>query len=112
MVVFARAILLAVLLAATQRAAGSDQVGFSVLGEDGGFLLLMDEILHQFIGSCSHYYLTDFIHPRWCRISSINSSIVMMPTICLRTCLKMHIHDIFVTWESKGPTPSMPHFIG
>ena len=35
-------------------------------------LLLMAEILHQLIGSLSHY-LQGFIHPRWCRISSINS---------------------------------------
>ena len=35
-------------------------------------LLLMEEILHQLIGSLSHD-LQGFIHPRWCRISSINS---------------------------------------
>ena len=34
-------------------------------------ILLMEEILHQLIGSLSHY-LQGFIHPRWCRISSIN----------------------------------------
>ena len=34
--------------------------------------LLMAEILHQLIGSLSHY-LHGFIHRRWCRISSINS---------------------------------------
>ena len=33
----------------------------------------MAEILHQLICSSSHY-LQGFIHPRWCRISSINSS--------------------------------------
>ena len=33
---------------------------------------LMEEILHQLIGSLSHY-LQGFIHSRWCRISSINS---------------------------------------
>ena len=32
----------------------------------------MEEILHQLTGSLSHY-LQGFIHPRWCRISSINS---------------------------------------
>ena len=37
-----------------------------------GVVLLMEEILHQLIGSLSHY-LQGFIHPRWCRISSINS---------------------------------------
>ena len=35
-------------------------------------ILLMEEILHQLIGSLSHY-LQGFIHPRWCRISSTNS---------------------------------------
>jgi len=35
-------------------------------------LLLIAEILHQLIGSLFHY-LQGFIHPRWCRISSINS---------------------------------------
>ena len=34
--------------------------------------LLMEEILHQLIGSSSHY-LQWFIYPTWCRISSINS---------------------------------------
>ena len=39
-------------------------------------LLLMDEILHQLIGSASHY-LQAFIHPRWLfGISSTNSTIV------------------------------------
>ena len=39
---------------------------------------LMEEILHQLIlvGRLSHY-LQGFIHPRWCRISSINSKYVM-----------------------------------
>ena len=35
-------------------------------------ILLMEEILHQLIGSLSHY-LQGFINARWCRISSINS---------------------------------------
>ena len=35
-------------------------------------ILLMEEILHHLICSLSHY-LQGFIHPRWCRISSINS---------------------------------------
>ena len=39
------------------------------------FLLLMEGILHQLIGSLSHY-LQGFIHSRWCRMqdSAINSS--------------------------------------
>ena len=36
-------------------------------------ILLMEEILHQLIGSLSHC-LHGFIHPMWCRISSINST--------------------------------------
>ena len=35
-------------------------------------LPLMEEILHQFIGSLSHY-LQGLLHPRWCRISFTNS---------------------------------------
>ena len=31
----------------------------------------MEEILHQLVGSLSHYW-QGFIHPRWCRICSIN----------------------------------------
>ncbi len=45
---------------------------FLFQSEFGWFLLLMEEILHQLIGSLSHY-LQGFLHPRWCRISSINS---------------------------------------
>ena len=41
---------------------------------DQDLLLLMEKILHQF--SFSHY-LQGFIHPRWCRISSSNSSTVI-----------------------------------
>ena len=42
---------------------------FTLLGIN---ILLMDKILHQLIGSLSHY-LQGFIHTRRCRISSINS---------------------------------------
>ncbi len=38
---------------------------------------LMAEILHQFIGSLSHYF-QGFIHPRWCRISAINRIILQL----------------------------------
>ncbi len=40
-------------------------------------ILLMAEILHQLIGSLSHY-LQGFVHPRWCRISAINSSLTSL----------------------------------
>ena len=39
---------------------------------NGYKLLLMAEILHQLIDSLSRYF-QGFIHPRWCRISAINS---------------------------------------
>ena len=39
-------------------------------------ILLMEEILHQLIGSLSHY-LQGVMHPRSCRISSINSMIFL-----------------------------------
>ncbi len=42
----------------------------------------MEEILHPLIGSLSHY-LQGFIHPRWCRISSIDSSNTLQ---CGYTC--------------------------
>ena len=45
-------------------------------------IVLMEEILHQLIGSVSHYF-QGFIHPRWCRISSINSSV---PLSLFRVC--------------------------
>ncbi len=52
-------------------------------------ILLMAEILHQLIGGLFIYlfihvfiylfiYLLDFIHPRWCRISAINSMIIIL----------------------------------
>ena len=45
--------------------------------------LKLAEILHQLIGSICHY-LQSFIHPRWCRISSINSML-------LNSCWFWHI---------------------
>ena len=36
----------------------------------------MEEILHQLIGSLVHC-LQGFIHPRWCKISAINSMLVL-----------------------------------
>ena len=51
-------------------------------------ILLMEEILHQLIGSLSHY-LQGLIHPRWCRISSINSIIRLLSTTLRRTNQRM-----------------------
>ena len=44
----------------------------NVCPDDQLDILLMVEILHQLIGRLSHY-LQGFIHPRWCKISAINS---------------------------------------
>ena len=40
-------------------------------------ILWWEEILHQLIGSLSHY-LQGFIHLNWCRISSINSMTLLI----------------------------------
>ena len=45
-------------------------------------ILLMEEILHQLIGSLSHY-LQRFIHPSWCWISSVNSIMYKRSDTCL-----------------------------
>ena len=83
-------------------------------------LLLMDKILHQLIGSLSHY-LQGFIHTRRCRISSINSITVESLTfvdsmqalskqrfrhtyrssselICHSACLTWSKHSIYINW--------------
>jgi len=53
---------------------------FSLVGTHEHMVLLVAKILHQLVGSLSHY-LQGFIHPRWCRISSINS--IYLPRHCL-----------------------------
>ena len=83
-------------------------------------LLLMHEILHQLIGSLSHY-LQGFWHTRRCRISSINSITVESLTfvdgmqalskqrfrhtyrssselICHSACLTWSKHSIYINW--------------
>ena len=78
-------------------------------------LLLMEEILHQLIGSLFQY-LQGFLHPRWCRISSINSMYIwimwmnyllhhLRPTIkvCQRLCLG-HQHRSR-KWRHVTPNP-------
>ena len=60
-------------------------------------LLLMAEILHQLIWRIYHY-LQGFKHPRWCRISSINSInkniCPRLPSIVVET-LRRNIHFRF-----------------
>ena len=48
-----------------------------LIGEFVIIILLMEEIPHQLIGSLPHYWQC-FIHPRWCRISYINSRFLMV----------------------------------
>ncbi len=53
--------------------------------------LLMEEILHQLIGSLSQY-LQGFIHPRWCRIPSTNritTCLLSGKTACLLSSLQV-----------------------
>ena len=57
-------------------------------------ILLMDKLLHQLIGSFSHY-LQGFLHPRWCRILSINS----ISGMCLFSLLG---HDLFEHYFAQG----------
>ena len=45
------------------------------------------------VGSLSHY-LQGFIHPRWCRISSINSSSVLKILLDVDTSLKTNATDM------------------
>ena len=52
-------------------------VGGSVVAVIVAMILLMEDILYQLIRYCKYpiiHYLQGLIHPRWCRISSINSS--------------------------------------
>ena len=63
----------------------------------------MAEILHQLIGSLSHY-LEGFIHPRWCKISAINS----------RTSLKLTgfvtAYQPLITPQKKNTSSHLPNF--
>ena len=60
----------------------------------------MEEILHQLIGSL-FYHLQRFLHPRWCRISSINS--------CQRMISR--IHDWNFHWFQPCQWREFSHFV-
>ena len=67
------------------------------------FILLMEDILHQLIWR-NYHYLWGFIHFRWCRISSINSTNafrskfhVLLMFFCL---FKLIFHGFY---HSKSP---------
>ena len=59
----------------------------------------MEEILHQLIGNLSHY-LQGFIHPRWCRISSINS--IKPKPFLLRTSSKGAPREVFCRGQGQS----------
>ena len=71
------------------------QVVPNVWGKEIQLLLLMEEILHQLISSLSQYlqgfiYIYIHIYPRWCRISSINSSWWFFSTHLKNLLVKFH----------------------
>ena len=63
----------------------------------------MEEILHQLIGSSSHY-LQSFIHPRWYRISAINSKFWEVKNFFITTfqCLE-YVSIVRLTWRKNTP---------
>ena len=97
-------------------------------------VLLMDKILHQLISSSSQY-LQGFIHPSWCRISSINSSkyfllsmmlMLLLPNVFVflllcsfqivsppfRASIKMSLHCLYIMFTfSFLPSLSPADFI-
>ena len=72
----------------------------------------MEAILHQLIGSLSHY-LRGFIYPRWCRISSINSITVNLPCSLIPTWFPKIIAQKMTkkkqTTNKKRPTHTHTH---
>ena len=60
----------------------------------------MDEILHQLIGSLSHY-LQGFLHPTWGRISSINSKPLLSHTcaVAFSMLVSNFLSDILLDTE-------------
>ena len=90
------------------------------------FIRLMAEILHQLIGSLSHY-LQGFIHPRWCRISAINSRVIkidclfsnIVPMFCFLLVLCRNVKNIlwlcyemiksYISPSKKFPTKKEQH---
>ena len=61
-------------------------------------ILLMEQILHQLIGSLSNYLR--FMHPRWCRISSINR--INWLAVFTHQLGETH-HQLLLVFEEKPP---------
>ena len=71
-------------------------------------ILLMAEILHQLIGSLSHY-LQGFIYPRRCRISSTNSTYNFInKNLPNMRCAKSSIPFLWDTWETSLQSHLLP----
>ena len=64
------------------------------------FILLMEEILHQLIYSLSHD-LQGFIHPRWCKISSINSINMWADSVKCETMRFEHSRKRWSFWRVR-----------
>ena len=77
-------------------------------------ILLMEEILLQLIGTLSHH-LQGSLHPRWCRISSINSIIDMVrPHQCSMSTQEEDATTVFCLNhinqpENRYPWPYNPY---
>ena len=69
-------------------------------------LLLMEEILHHLIGSLSHY-LQGLIHPRWCRISSINSIEITIWLIQSFKPQKLHVRIMYLIFTPPNTSMAM-----
>ena len=75
------------------------------ISEECGLLLLMEEIVHQLIGSLS-YCLRGFLHPKWCKIFSINSIIFFsggelsvqwgLATVCLNIAMSCFVKQLML----------------
>ena len=68
----------------------------------------MAEILHQLIGSLS-YDLQGCIHPRWCRISAINSRIIIPVTRFIRPFIEVISSFINVPLEQNMERKHLPN---
>ena len=70
-------------------------------------ILLMEDILHQLVGSLSHYS-EGFLHPKWCRISFIHIPLRQHPPPWQRTVINgaCHVDLCFVQRDLAVPLHS------
>ena len=76
-------------------------------------ILLMEEILHQLIWEISPY-LQCFIHPRWCRISAINSTITLESSLIFHEPILIEVVQVVISCTHgntcRTPSISSLHF--